>query len=1348
MAMFSSIVRAVRSLAIASAALTFLVASLSAQKSQAVVPSRITGAIDNNQLVTLHGNTSPFANAKNDHGPVSGSLPMPDLTLVLSRSPEQQTAFDQYVAGEYEPGSPSYHQWLTPDEIGQRFGPSPGDIATITNWLVSQGFSVTQVTPDHMAIRFSGTAGLAENAFHTRIDNLVVKGVPHIGNMTDPQIPVALAPVVVGVKALHNFLPHPMHTAAQKVQFNQQQGKWQRLTNATSAGSTAAPSTFPFASPQGAVTAGALNAAGPHALFGINAPASSTTSAYLEEDVTPWDFATIYNVAPLWSNGINGNGQTIAIAGTSEIDLTDVATFRSTFGLAAGSTPKEIDTGDGPAATICTSTSSTAPCGIGDLEENTIDVEWSGAVAPGAQIDLVVTGQNTTGTVDSVYDSAQYVVQNLTAKILNVSYGECELGQGTAENVAYYDLWQSAAAEGISVFVAAGDSGSPSCDQGGDAIGNPYSAQYGLSVSGIASTPFNVAVGGTDFSWCKPTINSSGNVVGCPTSSTSQGSPAYWNTSNNTTNEPYESAAGYVPEIPWNDTCESPIIAGYLESIASYLKISGVSIPTNAEGACNFVQNNWTSIYSNDGVMLAPYVDTIGGSGGASNCVVNNEATDPNAPACTTGSTTTGAANGSIALTNNGWQKPSWQSGVVGIPADGVRDLPDVSFFAADGALDSAYLLCVSAVGSCTYSNTTENIAEEAGGTSFASPAMAGVMALINEKSGATQGLPNTELYKLGSQQTYTDCSAEASSSSTSGCYFHSIDQGTNAMPCDLGAPVGGTVYSGGTWVQTEPYQGITSPNCAALNSGDTVGTLISSGTTPAYNATAGFNLATGLGSLNVANVVNAWTSDAGTAAATMSITTTPAATSGTISLASGVSLVLAVTVAESGSLGTPTGSITVAGGGYNSTQSLASGAVSITIPAGSLAPGSDTLTISYSGDPTYASTSQTETVAVAAAIPTVTVLAPSSDNVANPVPVSVTVTGPSGGSVPTGTVTLAGGSYSSTATTLSSTGTAAFTIPASNLPAGTDTLTATYSGNSTTYAGATGSTPIVISSAATLPPTVKVTPTPAAIDTSQSLSVAITVSGSSSVPTGYITLTSGSYNSGLTALNGGSATISIASNTLAAGTDTLTVAYSGDAVYAAGNGTATVTVTASTYSLTATAPAAVSPGTSATSTITGTSTTGYTGTVTLSSCTLSSSSVSSPNDPPSCSVSGTITYANGTATGSATATITTTSATQLARQSSAPGRWTGLGGGAVLACLVFLGVPKRRRNWLAMLGVLVVFAGLGGLSGCGGGGSSGSTTTLNLSGTSAGTYTFTVSGTGSDPASTSASTTFTVTVN
>ena len=1292
---------------------------------------RIVSPIDDNQLVTLKGNVHPDAVAKNDRGPVSASLPMRGLVLVLSRSADQQAAFDAYVQSEYDSSSPNFHQWLTADQIGQRFGPSDADVAAITGWLTSRGFAVSHTAKDRMTITFGGTAGQVQSAFHTSIHNLSVNGVAHIANMTNPQIPAALAPVVVGIKQLHDFHPHPLHKVGSVVQFNHELGKWQRVS-----GSTANAASL---SAQTAQTTALGATAKPRPLFTI--PASSTS--LVEEDVSPYDFATIYNVLPLWNANITGTGQTIAIVATSDINLSDVTAYKSTFGLPAGTPPVEVKGANGIDPGVCTST--TNICNTGDLEENTLDVEVSGAVAPGAQVVLVASGYNsqTNPTNDPIFDSSQYIEENSTvsgtpvygAHVMSASYGLCELGEGTSGNVEYYNLWQSAAAEGIAVFVATGDSGSPSCDQGEDANGNPYSAQFGLSVSGLASTPFNTAVGGTDFSWCQPTINSSGDVVGCPASS----SNPYWNSTNASNNS---SAKGYVPETPWNDTCENPIWAKYLESIATIVDVSGVS---SNEESCNFVENYWYQLYESDDPVLAGYVDTVGGSGGASNCVVNDIATDPNDATCTAASSVN-TGSSTVTLSNDGWPVPSWQTGATGTSGLTSRSIPDVSFFAGDGALDSATLVCLEAVAgaSCT-SSTVAGSALEIGGTSVASPEMAGVMALINQKTGGPQGSPNTQLYQLAAKQNYSNCSAEGPPSSS--CYFQSIDEGTNSMPCSLGAAggEGGAIFENGNW-EVSPsfaYTGAVSPNCVAINSGDVIGTLVSSGTTPGYNAAAGYNLATGLGSLNVANVADAWTSDAGTNTATMNVTLSP---TGTITSTTALTISVAVTGAD----GTPTGSVAVSGGGFSGNGTLnGSGDATITVPAGTLAPGSDSLTVTYSGDTTYASTSQTETVTVAAALPTVTVTPQvNPGNINNALTVTVTVSGPLNSTAPTGTVTLAqtGGTYSSAATTLSSSGTASITIPAGSLTAGTDTLTATYSGN-TDYTTATGSATVVMSGIALTTPTVTVTPSATSIDSSQGLSLAVKVTGTGGVtPTGTVTLTSPSISSVQPATldTSGSAPLIIPAGALSAGTDSITVTYSGDANYETATGKTSVTVTASTFALTATTPTAVSPGGSTTSSITGaTSSTDYTGTVTLKSCTLTSSSVTNPTSPASCTVSGTITYTAGTATGTGTATISTTSNSAMLENRPGGKGWLGAGGGAVLAFLMFFGIPARRRSWRALLGMVMLFVSLGSLAACGGGSVSTTSTA-----TSAGTYTFTVSGQGNDPASTTGTGTFTVTVN
>jgi hypothetical protein len=1099
--------------------------------------------------------------------------------------------------------------------------------------LSGHGFSVDQVTKDRLSIRFSGTAAQVESAFHTEIHNLTVRGVAHIGNMSDPQIPAALAPVVVGVKALHNFFPRPLHRMGSKVTRDAATGKWARIGNAITPAAAR--------SVQGAAAAASDTRMAAKPQFGISVGGSTP---YLVEDVGPYDFANIYNILPLWNatTPIDGTGQTIAIAGTSDIEVgqtgetgasgaNDIATFRTFFGLPTGNavnTPIRIS-GNSQPLTVCSSTTNTL-CSQDDLLENSLDVEWSGSVARNAQIVLVASYPAST-TDDNLYDSESYIVNNLTARIMNVSYGQCELGNGTAGNVQYYDIWQTAASEGIAVFVAAGDSGAASCDQGGDEGGSllPYPAEYGLTVSGLASTPFNTAVGGTDFNWCSLTAT---ECTAAP----------YWSSSNSAS-AGQSSALGYLPEIPWNDTCTNPIALSWMESFWS-----GTATVTDAESGCNaFVVYAQQLEDAGDGSLLY-LVDTVGGGGGASNCVVNSTtSTSTTTGTCTTAATSTGAtsnpdtgtAQGSLPVVNDGWPKPSWQAGVTGIPGDKVRDIPDVSFFASDGFLSSsAYLVCVSDVSPCSYSSKGAITFLEVGGTSVATPTMAGVMGLIDEKTGADQGNPNAELYALAAKQTYSSCSAERGNGSpvtTSTCLFNDIDSGTNAMACDYSAFV------------TTP-----SPNCSLIHSGDYVGIL------PGYNAGTGYDEATGLGSLNIANVVNAW-------------------------------------------------------------------------PA--VAPGTDAATVTVTPAPT--------------SVPVSEIL-----------PVTVAVTGPkasvtSGGTaiVPTGTVVLTAGTFTSTAEALSTSGTYVFIVPGSSLAVGSNNITATYSGD-VLYAKKSGTANATGTTAALLTPTVTVTPASSGINTAASLSVAATVAGSgASAPTGTVTLSGGGYTSGLQTLTNGASTFSIPANTLANGADILTLTYFGDANYVSQSGSATVTVGESTFTLAASAPASIAPGSTATSTITATAVAGYTGTVTLT-CQEEADASPTTGDGATCTIPTTAVAMGGTATATVTTTAMSTTTTQLAYpQKGGNGRrWAGSGGGAVLALLLFLGIPARRRRWQSMLGLFALMVALGSIAACGGGGinnNGGGGTTTTDPGTAAGTYTFTVVATGNPTVSPTVQTTFTVTV-
>src|ERR1700723_1391232 len=304
---------------------------------------------------------------------------------------------------------------------------------------------------------------------------------------------------------------------------------------------------------------------------------------------------------------------------------------------------------------------------------------------------------SSTNTTEGIALSAQCIADNNIASISSMSFGQCELHLGTAGNQFWNAVWEQAAAEGISAFVSAGDGGSAGCDN----FDTATRARDGLAISGDASTPFDIAVGGTDFA---------GDFFN---------PAAYWSPTNDPTTQ--ASALSYIPELPWNDSCTNSIFAF-------------IGFSTDPIANCN-------------NMSLSGFLNIVGGSGGVSSCI---------------------SSDGShIASCTGGYAKPSWQTGV-GVPADGVRDIPDVSLFASNGFLGSFYIICQSdqTSGSCGVAGG-EFLGF--GGTSVSSPAFAGIMALVNQQMGSRQGNANYVLYKLASQQPTA---------------FHDVTVGTNATPC------------------------------------------------------------------------------------------------------------------------------------------------------------------------------------------------------------------------------------------------------------------------------------------------------------------------------------------------------------------------------------------------------------------------------------------------------------------------------------------------------------------------------------------------------------------------------------
>ena len=356
--------------------------------------TRIPGSIEGSQTVALPSAVPLQAVSAADQGAVAPYLAMNDLALLLKPSPEEQQLLDQLMAAQRNPSSPSYRRWLTPEQYADRFGLSPSDLGKIATWLQSQGFQVGYQARGRNWIAFRGTAQQVEQTFHTQIHTFLADGVTHYANTSAPSIPAALAGIVTNVAGLHNFHPKPPpHNKMPAVQ-------------------------------------------------GTTRPDYTTNGSYY---LAPDDFATIYDLLPLYSAGIDGTGQKLAMMGQTDIYPGDIANFRAVFGL-SNNPPQMVLYGPDPGYSD------------GDIEESELDLEWSGAVARNATVLFVYS--------DDVFTSIRYAVSENLAPVISLSYGECEQ-YGLSILDFYRSVAQQAAGQGITWVNSSGDSGAAGCDYGG-----------------------------------------------------------------------------------------------------------------------------------------------------------------------------------------------------------------------------------------------------------------------------------------------------------------------------------------------------------------------------------------------------------------------------------------------------------------------------------------------------------------------------------------------------------------------------------------------------------------------------------------------------------------------------------------------------------------------------------------------------------------------------------------------------------------------------------------------------------------------------------------------------------------
>jgi subtilase family serine protease len=935
---------------------------------------QISGPIDESNLRRLSGNASPSARIANDLGRVPDNQPEGHILMMLKRSAGHEQALEQFMQEQYNPQSANYHKWLTPEQFGSLFGPSEQDIAQVSQWLGKHGFTVNSVSPGRTFIDFSGTAGQIASAFHTEIHEYQIHGEDHLANASDPMIPAALATVVSGFRSLNDIYPKPLSGKPGSARFDRSTGKWS------------------------SVTPGHLTLS------------SGSNTAYI---VGPQDLAQIYGINQVWQQSVNsssgtqklvGTGQTIGVVGDVQLSLPDIKSFRDQFGISALG-PHGSVVIDNPPSSVCAVPSSN------QAAEGYVDAEWAGATAPDATVDFVTCAN--AGATSGTDLAAAYIVQDATHarqdSVLSTSFGYCEQNPQSESNQFYVQLWQQAAAEGITVVAAAGDAGGAECDEYNQ---NTHYAGLGLAVSGESSTPYNIAVGGTDFS----------DVFSGTTAK-------YWSATNSNS---LQSANSYIPETPWNESCGSPLV------LQAFNENHGTNFDSGSgpNGLCTYASQ--LPVDPNYGAP--PTFERLAGTGGLS--IVSS--------------------------------RPGWQTGVTGLPSGNARAVPDISLFASSGfTWGHALIFCYSGTNSgCDFTNPNAALLDTDGGTSFAAPAFAGIMALINQKNGR-QGQVNNILYPLAAQQftnnnntsqpSLATCAAYLGTGVLPGCYFHDISatpnpssatqqqtpfvMGTTAIPCT------GSATAAGVFTDTSTNPDSNSENCygyqiTVTGSGNTLTTTpnyygvlstADNASSPAFPATPGYDLATGLGSPNVSALINApqWSG--------LSITT--------LTLPQGtVGVAYSQTMAATGRVTPYTWSV-VSG---SLPQGLTLGSATGVLSGTPTAAGVSTFTIQVAdAESTPATATAPFSLTVVAApvpSPTTITLTSSSTTVGTGKSVTFTATVSGSGGTPTGTVTFYNGTASIGTGTLAN---GVATLTTSFSAAGTAIIQATYGGDAN-FAGST----------------------------------------------------------------------------------------------------------------------------------------------------------------------------------------------------------------------------------------------------------------------------------------------------
>lgn len=1013
------------------AVLVAAVASLPSQTLQQPA-NRITENLAFGPLTTIAGTVHPLTQRATDLGPVDAKMRMDSMTMNVSLSPAQQKELNELLEAQQDPNSPQYHQWLTQKQFGARFGLSDADLGSIKSWLAAQGFKVKSVSSSRNAITFSGTPSQVVSAFHTQLRQYGLNGEVHFANATALRIPLALAAVMVNVRGLNNFRPKANINRVSKPQFTTYSG---------------------------------------------------------DHFLAPGDWATIYDVTPIYTAGFTGLGAHVGVVGQTYVPQADIDHFRTAAGLTSTKLNYQcISSAD------CTDVAGTST--DGDLSESDLDIEWAGGIAKNATVDFIYASHS--DTTQDVFDALQYAVQQYNVggavvPVLSMSYESCEQEISPSDASYFLNLAQQANAQGQTIVVSAGDSGAAGCDPHGDP--STLDSTWGLSVGVPADIPNVTGVGGTIFSDPNPA--------------------PYWSTSTTVVN----TALQYIPEVAWNETGSGGLIAGGGGVSTFFPTPSWQWAPGNFTGtAGRFVPDvSFTASWDHDAYLVCSQVDN----------------------STTYGTTCT---NGFLSSLDYFWFNGGTSASAPSFA--GMLTLLSQKYGPLGNVNQTLYSL---ASNPTTYASVFHDVTS---GNNIV-PCVAGVIGCVGGELGyqATAGYDlATGLGSINGGALYSAMATVSKLSessvvltSTSG----SLAMGeTTTLTATVSSTLSGTITGTVTFASGNVILGsATIANGAATLSGVQIipANGFVAGTTDflTANYSGDATLAASIGSMTLA------------VAPLPTTTTTVTVFPTSVTLGSPVTLSASVSAAASGPInGTVTfnsqrgtvGTVTLA----NNTATLSNITTSI---ANGFIVGSDTMTASYNGDPmNFASSSGTTTLAVAGTPTTTSIVTvfPPTLALNGTITLTAQVASPALTGM-TGTVTFKVGSATlGTAPVISGAATLSnvYLSISNGFLAGPNAIIANYSGDST-FASSSCTTNVTLLQQGTMP-IVSVSATSVTWGATVSVNAYISPGGA----TGTVTFAVGSTALGTATIINNNATLNnvvVSQGTFGLGENLITANYSGD---------------------------------------------------------------------------------------------------------------------------------------------------------------------------------------------------------